>query len=268
MKNNDLRFLLTLRLKRGSILPLNYQYPISSWIYKCINRADSDFARFLHQQGYAGTQTKRPFKFFTFSRLDVPEKEIYEDRLIIRSTEVYLTLSFLVEQAAEKFITGVFKQQHVGLGDKKSQVDFEVNRIETRPIAIRDQVTIQAHSPIVISKPHLTNSKMKAQFLSPKDEGYKAFFLQNLIRKYDSYATFTGNSVSPHFHETMDWQLASPHVKSSLQTIKAGSDQQTKVRGFSYRFHLTAPEPLMRIGLLAGFGEKNSLGFGFGESLA
>ena len=59
--------------------------------------------------------------------------------------------------------------------------------------------------------------------------------------------------------------LEGKKVKSRLETIKAGTNAETKVRGYQYAFKLKAPEPLVRIGLLAGFGEKNSLGFGCGE---
>lgn len=260
-----MRFRLTLHVKRGSVLPLNYQYPISSWIYKCINLADSDFALFLHEQGYQGSRTGKPFKFFTFSKLDVPQREIYQDRLIIQSDEVSLTLSFLVEQAAEKFITGVFQQQHVGIGDKKSQVDFEVGRIEARPVPVKEELLIKTLSPIVVSKPQVKQGKLSAQFMSPKDEGYGHYFIQNLIRKYESYASFTGNSISTAYTQNLSWELWPGRVKSSLETIKAGTQAEAKVKGYNYNFKVTAPSPLMRIGLLAGFGEKNSLGFGYGE---
>ncbi|MEQ8469687.1 MAG: CRISPR-associated endoribonuclease Cas6 [Marinoscillum sp.] len=261
-----MRFRLTLHVKRGSILPLNYQYPISSWIYKCINRADSDFASFLHEQGYNGAKAGKPFKFFTFSKLHVPERDIYQDRMVIKSSQVYLTLSFLVEQAAEKFVTGVFQQQHAGIGDKKSQVDFEVGSIEARPVPIGNDLLIKTSSPIVVSRPEIDkDGKMRAQFMSPEDEGYNDYFLKNLINKYESYAHYTGNSISAAFTESMDWTLEKDRVKSRLETIKSGTKAETKVRGYDYTFRLRAPEPMVRIGLLAGFGEKNSLGFGCGE---
>ena len=260
-----MRFKLFLTPAKGSVLPINYQYPVSSWIYKCINRADSAFAEFLHQQGYRAIKEGKPFKFFTFSKFDIPKREIFRDRLIIKSDEISLTLSFLVEQAAEKFITGVFQNQHVGIGDKASQVDFEVARIEALPVPVKEELTIKTLSPIVVSEPISNTGKLRAKFLSPTDENYEHYLLQNLIRKYESYATFTGNSISTDYSQNLSWKLASDKVKSSLETIKASTPAQTKVRGYNYTFRLQAPIPLMRIGLLAGFGEKNSLGFGCGE---
>lgn len=260
-----MRFLISLHVKRGSVLPINYQYPLSSWIYKCINRADSEFAAFLHAQGYQGTRAGKAFKFFTFSKLNIPKREVYQDRIIIKSQVVSFTLSFLVEQAAEKFITGVFQHQHAGIGDKQSQVDFEVGSIEARPVPVKEALLIKTISPVVVSRPQLTRGKLSALFMSPEDEEYSHYFIQNLIRKYESYAAFTGNSISADHLQNLSWTLQAGGVRSSLQTIKANTPAETKVKGYNYTFKITAPPPLMRIGLLAGFGEKNSLGFGCGE---
>jgi CRISPR-associated endoribonuclease Cas6 len=258
-----MRFKIHLGVVRGSVLPINYQYPISSWIYKSINRADSEFARLLHEKGYLGFKEGRPFKFFTFSKLDIPERDVYEDRLIIKSSEVYLEVSFLIEQAVEKFITGIFQHQHVGIGDKRSNVDFEVLGIEANPIKVcSDEVNITTHSPIVISQPEVLNGKLRARYLSPKDPDYKKYFLQNLIRKSESYSAYTGYAINPNWLKVMDWELLHGRVKSKMQIIKAETAQQTKVRGYEYNFKLKAPEPLIEIGLASGFGEKNSLGFG------
>ena len=41
--------------------------------------------------------------------------------------------------------------------------------------------------------------------------------------------------------------------------------QESKPRGYLYRFRIKAPKELIRMGYYAGFGEKNSLGFGCGE---
>lgn len=258
-----MKFRLVLHIASDrTILPINYRYPISSWIYKSINRADSSFAQFLHEKGYAGTRQKKPFKFFTFSGLRIPSYERFDDRLFIKTDTVTLDISFLIEQAAEKFITGIFQFQRLGIGDNKSQVDFEVGRIEAQPIDIQEEMTLRTQSPVIVSSPEATDGRLKSRYLSPENEGYKKYFLQNLIRKYESYAHFTGNSISTDWHGNLDWELLPGRLKSRLETIKSGTSAQTKIRGYDYPFRVRAPLPLMRIGLLAGFGEKNSLGFG------
>ncbi len=61
-----MRFKLTLQtLQYPAFLPFNYQYPLSSAIYKIIRSADKDFAAFLHNKGYG--EGYKSFKLFTFS---------------------------------------------------------------------------------------------------------------------------------------------------------------------------------------------------------
>ena len=61
-----------------------------------------------------------------------------------------------------------------------------------------------------------------------------------------------------------DFKLLSA-PKQKLVTIKPYTDNETKVRGFVYSFRLKAPVALQELGYYAGFGEKNSMGFGCGE---
>ncbi len=35
------------------MLPMDYQYYLSAWIYKILEKADREFARFLHSDGYS-----------------------------------------------------------------------------------------------------------------------------------------------------------------------------------------------------------------------
>lgn len=77
-----MRFNLNLSLtdRNRSVLPVNYQYELSSWIYKVINQSDPVFAKWLHDRGFSNDN--KQFRLFTFSNLMVPQYEIAGDRLI------------------------------------------------------------------------------------------------------------------------------------------------------------------------------------------
>lgn len=63
-----MRFLLFLQCnKRGEVLPINYQYPLSAAIYKIPDQADAEYAAFLRKSGYG-----KGFKLFTFSDIGCP----------------------------------------------------------------------------------------------------------------------------------------------------------------------------------------------------
>ena len=118
---------------KKQILPLNYQYPISAWIYKIIEKADTNFARILHEYGYK-TEKGKVFKLFTFSKLNFPKNTWKilpnSDRMEIKARNAFLKVSFMLPEQTEKFVIGLFKEQKVFIGDKISGIDMMV---ETKP---------------------------------------------------------------------------------------------------------------------------------------
>src|SRR5690554_6855265 len=102
-----MRFKIRLtRTSQGKYLPINYQYELSSAIYKVINRADSAFSNFLHSQGYLAFGNQ--FRLFTFSRLNFNGYRVLREtsRIEHYGEEASFEITFLVDRAAEEFIKG------------------------------------------------------------------------------------------------------------------------------------------------------------------
>lgn len=259
-----MRFRLLLAKSSKCIIPINYQYELSAWVYKKIKEADHQYADFLHREGYS--KKHKHFKFFTFSNLYIRDFQVLKDRLKINNPSISFDISFLVPRGAENFIKGVFQNQQLRLGDAITQGNFEVIQIEAKRInAIDGTARLKASSPVVVSKPKEKNGKLIPNYLAPENKDYKDLFFKNLINKYQAaqaHGLVSGlNGLS---ESDMDLKVLSK-PRSRLVTIKAFTPQETRVKGYLYDFELTTPKPLIEIGLQAGFGEKNSLGFGFGE---
>ena len=124
-----MRFRLALHtLENKSLLPFNYQYPLSAAIYKIIERADSAFSIFLHDQGYStGNKT---FKLFTFSDIQTPFVR-HGDRMLLTTRNAELIVCFYMPLAAENFIKGLFINQQLEVADAKSKVVFSITGIES-----------------------------------------------------------------------------------------------------------------------------------------
>ena len=240
----------------GNKLPINYQYELSAWIYKVIALGDESYARWLHENGFSHKHKK--MKMFTFSNLYIPDAKREEDRLCIFSDLISLNLSFLPEKSTEEFIKGIFSEQQFSLGDHKSKVAFRVRQVELVPspdaLATMEFKTL---SPVVIC---LKEAEGNIKYLSPEHPNYGQLLMNNLTEKYQLFyeTPFTGN-------KTFYFELLTP-ARSRLVTIKANTQQQTKVRGFHYSFLLKADPALIKVAYEAGLGEKGSLGFGMIES--
>lgn len=250
-------------LKPGQLLPLSYQYELSSWIYRLIGRSNSKFAYFLHRKGYVAGNKR--FKLFTFSNLYVPPRyEILGDRMKIHSREISFVVSFLVDQAAQELILGLFLEQELKLGDRISQVDLRVQQIQTlRPPEWQGEcLRLKATSPILVSRPvERTDGKLWHDYLHPTDEAYEHYFFQNLHDKHET-AVQHGLTDPIDLKAPRSFRLLSENSKRRGIRIKAFTPAETKVIGYLYNFELQAPPNLIRTGLLAGFGGENALGFG------
>lgn len=256
-----MRFKLTLNCPPKQLLPLNYQYELASWIYKTINRSDSGFASWLHSQGYS-TGSKK-FKLFTFSNLTLPKYKLQGDRLLLLGDTLSVQLSFALGVSAEHFIKGLFQNQRLVLGDRQSQVSMEVQQIEgVLPPLFHsgEPMRLQTLSPLCVSSSRLHQGRTMPLYHSPADEGYLDMLLQNLLHKYIAAYPHLMQQPLPASAE-FQFKLHS-EPKSRLVTVKADTPHETRVRGYLFDFELQAPEALLKLGYAAGFGEKNSLGFG------
>ena len=241
------------------MLPMDYQYYLSAWIYKVIGKADPEFSTFLHSEGY--TVGNKRFKLFTYSPLNFGRPTLWKEKSLfeIHTDQLNLFVSFHLAQAAEKFIIGLFNNQEVYVGDQFNGLDLVVKQVERLPEpTLMNTMSYRAVSPVVISL-RSENSKY-AQYLSPVDTNYIDLLRQNLCNKYDSIPNVDPLSKDLSF----EFKLNS-EPKSKLVTVKPYTPEQSKVRGFVFDFTLNCPLEMHRLILSSGIGEKNSMGFGWVE---
>ena len=264
-----MRFQIKFRMSgKRQVLPLNYQYPLSSWIYKVLQKGDAELADFLHREGYK-LENRKTFKLFTFSQLRFPKATLKvikgTDRMELWSRNAWLTVAFQLPQPAEKFVMGLFRDQQVTIGDRISQIEMEVESVEVvKEVEINSEtVKIRCLSPIVVTEQK--EGDIYETYLSPLDENYNSLFFHNLLGKhklfsdeFDSIDPFAGSGG-------LDLECLTKNPKSKKQTIKAFTPQEVDVKGYQFEFNLTAPAALIKTGLNSGFGAMNAMGFGCGE---
>ena len=251
-----MRFKLNLSMtdRKQNVLPVNYQYELSAWIYKVINQSDPEFAAWLHDKGFC--DNNKQFRLFTFSNFNVRHREIMGDRLIIKADPIELIISTLPEETIRHFVTGIFRDREFMLGDRISSVGFKINSIEALPPPVfTDEMSFRSLSPIFVSQ--RIEGRKQAKHLSPLDDGYVQLIINNLKEKLK---VFTG--VESQFDaNNAELELLSPPKQKGI-AIKTNTPQATKLIGYHYNFKIRANAELLRIGYYTGFGEKGSQGFG------
>ncbi len=246
-----MRIKLHLRTKPQSILPFNYEYAVSAWIYKILSSADATFAEWLHDRGYNLENDNRKFKLFTYSKIrPATFRVIPRKGLLLGSGQAELTLSFWVDKAIQDFVVGLFMTQRLELKTKGGAISFNITNVEllSKP-NFQSVMQFWTMTPIFMSKS--TADRPQPIHLSPDDAEYNTLIHRNLLGKVQAI----GVAVSD---EPLSIKLLKP-PKSEL--LRIGN---TKIRAYSFDFEIAAPVPLIEMGYYAGFGGKNSiLGLGF-----
>lgn len=253
---------LTFANQGHNAIPIDYQYYLSSWMYRIIHAGDETYADFLHNQGYSAVDKKNKiFKLFCFSNLIIPQYKRDNDKIIIQSDVFYAKVRFKVDTAIESFIKGLFVGQTLELKTGfNTMTKFDVISVETALPAVQsNEYKLRTMSPLVVSRKQGSSET----YLSPNDDGYDQYFFQNLQDKY----TASGGTFSPQW-STMELSIKPTNpdkVRAKLIAITKPGREPIKVKGYTYDYVIKAPAPLIEIGLLAGFGKENAMGFGFCE---
>ncbi len=254
-----MRFKITTEtLEPGSVIPVNYQYPLSAAVYRIIAKGNAEYASFLHETGYG-----RGFKFFTFSQINVPFK-IEGDRLRLIKSEMSFEIAFHMPEAMEGFIKGVFRAEQMDIADKKSKASFRVKSVENlgSPISVFKEneivsTQLKPLSPLVTGVP---NDKGNQDYLSPEDP----LFLENLIYNWRSKISDCYDEATAKEALLMvDVLTMRLPLKSRLITIKAFTLEETKIRGWmNFGLKVTAERRFIDLLMNAGAGQYNAQGCG------
>ncbi|WP_417884910.1 CRISPR-associated endoribonuclease Cas6 [Zunongwangia sp.] len=260
-----MKFKITLEgLGNDRELPINYQYPLSAAIYKIIDHADKEYAKFLHQEGYG-----KGYKFFTFSDLNAKFK-IHKDRMLLQFPIVSFFINFHLPEASQHFIKGLFQSRKITIADKISKVDFEVKNIEALKDPLKEnkageiiEINCKPLSPIVCG---VKNDHNNYNFLNPYEEHFIDSLKHNWRQKVEAnYDLQTAEGAL--LLAEIDF-YKNNKARSRLITIKAGTPAETKIRGFlNFKLNLKAEKRFIEILQNCGAGLYNAQGMGFLQSI-
>src|SRR5690606_5174551 len=183
------------------------------------------------------------------------------------SNELSFQITFHLPKAAESFIKGLFQSEKLDIADRISKGRFTVQSIKTLPSPLEPdkeneitQVVLSPLSPVVAG---LMKDNGKYDFLPPDDPRFAESLIYNWRSKietcYDK-ATAQGALL------IMEQKARKLPPRSRLITVKAGTEAETKIRGWmNVDLSVTAEKRFIEILLNAGVGVYNAQGMGYVE---
>lgn len=246
--------LLLTAMRPGTALPLNYHHAVAQAIYRKLGQASIDFATKLHDVGYR--TNGQVFKLFTFSRLQTTKARQHDDKLLLEHPEIFLQVGSPVAAFIEHLIGGISMARIWDFAGSK----FQFVRAElVRPPMFQEKMRLHALSPIT---EWIRREREHPTFLSLTDD-WSEITRANLVRKYKALY-----GREPEKQELI-WRWDQDYIERAKERGKRLSVLREihgiNIRGWLAPFTVEGSKELMEMGYEAGFGSRNSMGFGMAE---
>lgn len=225
------------------ILPIQYNHIVQGMIY---NLLKEDLATFLHEEGFKNE--KRVFKMFAFSRI-IGNYHLDRKRgEIIFKGPVKLTISSPFDKFSNSIGNNLLSREKVRLGNNHLEVKQVTVEKET---VDKEEINICTLSPIsTYSTLFRKDGKKFTYYYNPSEEDFSETISNNLKNKYKAF----------YSEEVPKGEISiKPIGKTKMSIVKY---KGFIIKGYTGRFNMKGPIPLLQIGIDTGLGSKNSQGFG------
>mgnify|MGYP001233706417 CR=1 FL=1 len=255
----------------NNIIPFNYYYHLASALYKLLNLGSPQFSGFLHSTGYKlNGKTYKLFSFaLRFGGIVAGKEGI---RLLQPELKLYVTFP-VIPEFINSFAIGALLSESLAIRDGNSTVNLQITSVETLPEAeFRESNYFLLYSPIVLSTKKEINGKASQYFYRYSDDiaELNRVFNANLKSKYQliNNKQYTGDDVSFEWDNgyIINRTNASKKLTKKI-SFPINGVRPIEIVGNEIPFTVTGNKELIKIGYDCGFGERNSMGFGFAELL-
>lgn len=241
-------------LKELTELPLDYQYAVASLIYATLGSASTEFASNLHDIGYQ--MDGRSFKLFTFSRIRTIKARLVEESLLLEDPEIELQISSPVPEFIQHLVSGLSK--HDTLQIAKGSFRLTHAELVLAP-DFKEQMAFRALSPVTET---FRGGQQHPTFLSLEHD-WSEIMQRNLLRKHEVLYGYQPDDTRLIWSWDKEYIARAERQGKRLSVLR--DVRGTKIRGWLAPFTVEGSQALIELGYEAGFGARNSMGFGMCE---
>ncbi|MBE2280210.1 MAG: CRISPR-associated endoribonuclease Cas6 [Ignavibacteriaceae bacterium] len=261
-----MRILIKLKLVKSKGISLNYNYPCSAAIYNLLRFGSSEFSEFLHSTGYK--LEGKTYKLFSYALRFTPER-IENGVASIKNN--FATIYFstpLPDSFISNLLIGAFTNNLLTINADECISHFMMEQCEIIPDPeFYSKMRFVCLSPLVLSTRKEMNGKLTQHHIEHFEDVNETnrIFLNNLINKYSiiNNKDYTGEGLKFKWDEEyLNRVLARNQKPTRKVVVRKPGIAPFNIIGNNIPFFVEGDIELIKTGYDAGFGEKNSLGFG------
>ena len=254
-----MRLVVECEVRREAPIPINHQHLLAGVAYRFLACSDGDYARFLHDEGYAVDGGPKRFKLFCFSGLRARRRRVAGNTLWVGPGTVQWIVGSAVGPFLQNFATGLLAAGELSLGTQT----LPITQAQARPTPEfgSGSAAFTCLTPIVAG---VAMEGGGTRYLRPcEGQAFSAAVRGNLLRKYHALHGHAPDEAEAHFELTYDPDyLAAPRHREGTKLIRY---KEINIVGAQAPFTASGSPALLKLMYDCGAGEKNAGGFGMVE---
>lgn len=250
-------------------LPRQYNALLQGFVYRQLDRW---LATRLHDRGLPDPQNvTRRLRLFTFSRLlparlpgRPPGSFRAREGRIAFAGPVRLVVASPLATFLQSFAAHLLARGSARLGSTRVRV---VDVSVAAAVPLDGPLAVEALSPVTVYRTIEREGRPFTRYYGPHEPEFAALVVGNLLRKlrtFQAAALALGEDA-----QEPDAEVEVEDAAAAVQPLRVGERdrrvlryRETVIEGWTGRWRLDLPAPLLRMALDAGLGAKNSQGFG------
>lgn len=246
---------------KNYLIPINYQYQLSSAVYNVMRMGSEEYATWLHEVGYSDESGKR-IKLFSFSNLYFENYQIIGNEVRTDGKAHFYFSTPYETKSMDVFVQGIMKNQDLSLRFNKSEFHYFINSVEIiKPPKFDEEMTYKLITPMTVSTMIEINNERKVYYIRPDDNRFIDAIKSNLFRKFRLLH-------HKEYCDILKISIVEPNrISSKLIHIKEGRTDETQIKGFLMKLLVQCNNEMHQLIYDAGIGIQNSMGFGMVEIL-
>lgn len=229
------------------LLPYDLNYPISSFIYRCLMQADPELAHWLHNTGIVHRGKK--YKPFVFSRCYFASRTNLKSAMKVNGSLAF-QLDSIKPEIVQGFMEGVWQIGELSLNDAR----FPLKEVKILPpVSFQRKMVYQALGAIVVP----TQVDGQVVYCHPLDSQ----FYDSLRHSLRNWYYLRWDEEFPET-ETLRIQLAHPEKFRLQQAAVLTRYKEKNLKGYQIPLVIETSERMHQVICESGLGSYGSQGFG------
>ena len=230
--------------KAELVLPFHYTEWLQAAIYHSMGNS---VAQVVHDVGFP--VENRSLKLFAFSRL------LGKYRANRETLTFHLPLTLVIasplKMMIQEFTNSIISRSEFRLGPELlslSKISMDSTELKSARIRVHTLSPLSTHSTLTKG-----DGSSYTVYYHPREREFSQYVTQNLLRKYRAiYGEPWLSQSAPDIH-------IQPRHDPKMNIVYY---KDTVIKGYSGTFDISGPVELLQTGWDAGFGDRNSQGFG------